>query len=163
LVSPWSAERDPLYESGWIYVLLPGQERGTVQCGCELPDVSRPGVLKEGRVRAGTNCTPASRREVRCKWQEIFTPLSERWEMDDYACEPLKEVAPEHTGVQGVRKSVLGCGDGPKPHRPLSRVHNATYFSCFEDTEELRLCVQRETADLVEKQCSAGRRFDQAW
>src|ERR1700722_2890768 len=112
---------------------------------------------ESGDGSGGQGARPDVRRELAKELARdhayVTTPLAQRGHVDDEALEPVVQVAPELTAVDPLLQARVGSGnDTHVGLAPAPRAADAADLVAIERAKDLGLGLEREIADLVEKE-----------
>src|SRR5262245_46550511 len=143
--------------------LLPrGQRHRLLERVLELAHVARPLVRQERAVgggfqrpRGASKTVGRGAEEALDQEREVFGPVAQRAEHHRDDIEPVVEVLAEGP-VADLRLQILvrGCQD-PDVHLDGPVPAHALELPLLQDTQDLRLRLERHVPDLVEEQCAA--------
>jgi hypothetical protein len=98
--------------------LSAAQDGGSLDDGCEFPDVPRPVVRdQEGNIVIGRDAwgkaeaCGRAQREVRRELWDVGPALAERWKLDWEDGEAIPEILPKCTFLHHDREIAVGGGD----------------------------------------------------
>src|SRR5262249_30573192 len=146
-----------------------GEDDGAFDGVLELAHVARPVVLTQGGhgirrnaldalVQATREPLDAGAHQIR----NVLRPLAKRWQRDRKDVEPIVEGAPEGLFRDGLLEGLVGRGDHAYVDTERPRPTDTLELLLLEHAQQLRLQVEREVADLVEKERAAVRQLEAA-
>ncbi|HWH04753.1 MAG TPA: hypothetical protein VN674_13755 [Gemmatimonadales bacterium] len=96
------------------------------------------------------------RGEVKSQRHQVRGPLAQIRQAHHACREALIEIPSKSPALYRLSKFILGCGYDAKRQSPLRDVHHTADLLGFQNTEQFRLRIERQTACLVEEQGASG-------
>jgi hypothetical protein len=157
----WTAARSDLGESDQEVTFEHGMVRKSGRSAndvSELSYVAGPRLFLEVSERIGNDCaggTIAALENPLRKNGDVLGMLTQRRQSDDDLRKAIKQVFPESTAFHHGREVSVSCRYDP--HVDLGRLTrtDARHLLALEHAQELRLKLERQLANLVEKDRAA--------
>lgn len=128
----------------------------------KLANVASPTPLGEVRERRFVERCTGRSAKVRCEERDVFATLTKRWnghgENGDAEIEVFTKLARRNHGSQ----IAMGCRNEADVDAAVNRIAQAANGPLLEDTKELRLQIERQLSDFVEKYGARVGRLDGA-
>ena len=131
-------------------------QQGSGDRVAQLSNVPGPGVnsqLIEGR--SGSTPLPENpgfgTQEVLDERRQVGRTLSQRWNRDAHHVQPVEEILTKSTPLDFLQEIAVRCDDDPSIGLDLPGVSHRPIASIFEHTQQLRLCVEGQLSNFIEK------------
>src|SRR5207247_10490430 len=135
----------------------------------ELADVAGPRMVEQRLERRWLEAREVLAvplrvlpEKVRGKRRDVLAAVAERWQLYFDRVEPEEEILTEP--ARGDLLAKIGIGRGHDPHVDVAGARRADAFEVagLEHAQQLRLQVDRDVGDFVEKQRAAVRELEPA-
>ncbi len=161
------------YTAGQIsgrYHILILQDHDALDYIAKLPNVARPPVVPEDVCYPGCEAADmlpelavVACYQVLGEKYYVFTPLSQRWNVDLDHGEPVIQVQPEMPGFALGPQIPVRCGYDPHVQGQVLQPPAPPERALFQHPQELRLKTQVQLSDLVQEQGSSLGLFEQTF
>src|SRR5205085_2879012 len=95
--------------------------------------------------------------KMRGEQRDVLAAIAQRRQLEAHDVEPIEEVRAERAAVDRLAQIAVCGGDQANVELDRAGSADAAYRTLLERAQQLRLHVDRQLADLVEKQRTAAR------
>src|SRR3954453_15573002 len=125
----------------------------------QFPNVSWPGISNQGVHGLRRNFVDSlfhtagvNLREMTNQYWNVLRPLAQRRNLNREYLQPVIQVVTKRSLFHHSRQIAMSCGDEPHIHLMSAVAAESLKFLLLQDAQQLRLKLERDVANLVEKE-----------